>query len=184
MTCEKCNSPLNYGESYCNTCGEKASKSIYEDRYNHSLWGKLDKAKDVYDTLFLKKITDSIICKIIVLLALLAFVVFKILTNSFSISFAESGNYTVQYNKELDEYYILTKEDEVYLNLNIPKLTDRIKLSEFTGESPSDEKAISTEQFVKEGVCVKKGSFDYLLIEAVSKDKSLDTVKVLVADRK
>lgn len=183
MTCEKCNSPLNYGESYCNTCGEKASKSIYEDRYNHSLWGKLDKAKDVYDTLFLKKITDSIICKIIVLLALLAFVVFKILTNSFSISFAESKDYTVQYNKVRDEYYILTKKDEVYLNLNIPKMTESVKLAEYTDETQTGEKIILTEQFIKDGISVKKGAFDYLLIEAVSKDKSLDNVKVLVGDR-
>ena len=65
MICEKCKTEHPYMADYCMNCGEKFSTDALEREYIKTGWAKLDKVKDIYDTLFLKKITDSIIFKIV-----------------------------------------------------------------------------------------------------------------------
>ena len=182
MKCTKCESQLAYGDKYCNTCGEKIPLSSYGDDYKKTLWGKIDKVNDWYDTLLLKKITDSIIFKILLLVLILSWGLFDAYTDYTNIKLLESESYTIEYNKKLDEYYIYTPEEEVRLNLYIPGYTDSIGVKEYIGDEITNEKEMSSEKGKSSTVVVKKEGFDYVVIESVKESKVTDSVKIYITE--
>ncbi len=182
MKCNKCESPLTYGDKFCNVCGEKITKDVYNEDYKKTIWGKIDKFTDWYDTLFLKKITDSIIFKIVLLALILLCGVFDVYTDLADIRILESENYTAEYNKKLDEYYVYTDDEEVILNVYIPGYTEKVKIKEFQEDVIKNEREITSVQGNSGLIAVKKGEFDYILIDAVKDEKTTDSVKLYVTE--
>ena len=181
MKCQKCDAALHYGDKFCNECGEKIEKKAYDEDYKKTIWGKFDKLSDWWETLTLKKFLDNWITKIIILLVVLAWGFFDAYTDLTNIKFLESENYKIEYNKQLDEYYIRTQEEEFSLNLYIPKHAAKITVTEYNGEEVNTRDILS-EKISKDSIIVKKGNFDYMTISSVKGDKITDTVKVYVTE--
>ena len=163
MKCLKCESPLTYGDKFCNICGEKIEKRVYEEDYKKTIWGKIDKFTDWYDTLLFKKITDSIIFKIVILVL-------------------EIENYTAEYNKKSDEYYIYTNDEEVILNVYVPGYTENVKVKEFLENDIKNEREITSVQGSSGLIAVKKGDFDYIIIDTLRNEKVTDSVKLYITE--
>ena len=183
MKCVKCEADLHYGDKYCNICGEKVEKGAYEEDYKKTIWGKLDKWGDKWETFTLRKFIDHWVTKVIVLILVLGWGIFDAYTDLTNIKFLESESYMIEYNKKADEYYIRTAEDEVDLELYIPRHSEKITVKEFIGEDEINVREMLPEEYQKEAVKVKKGEFDYVTVSSIKGDKVTDTVKVYVIDR-
>ena len=185
MICEKCNSKLHYGDKFCNVCGEKIDTTGYEKEYNKTIWGVIDKIADFLDIIMLKKITGNWIVKVLLLLAIAGWGFFDAYTDFASIRILESESYSVEYNKNLDEYYVRTSKDEIDLNLYIPKYTDNIKFKEVNDKETSVED-MTVEEYIEKKkekeLLVKKNSFEYLTVDSVRNGKVSDSIKVYIID--
>lgn len=182
MKCTKCDSLLHYGDRFCNTCGEKINKKTYEEDYKKTIWGKLDKINDWWETFTLRKFIDNWVVKIIILLLVLVWGFFDAYTELSDIKFLESENYMIEYNKKLDEYYIRTSEEEVELNLYIPRYSDKIIVTEYNGEEVLSEKEMLPEEYKVRPVKVKNNNKVCVIISSVKEDKVTDTVKFYVTE--
>lgn len=183
MKCIKCKSSLHYGDKYCNNCGEKIEKDAYREDYAKTVWGKLDKISFWWETFTLKKLIDNWVVKIIILLLVLAWGIIDAYTDLANIKFLESENYTVEYNKKADEYYIRTDEKEVDLNLYIPKYSEKITVTEYYSENVRDSKDMLPHYYKKHPIRVENNDSICVTISSVRGEKITDTVKFYVTDK-
>ena len=183
MLCNNCSAKLSYGEKYCNKCGEEISKEVYEEEYNDSVWAKLDKAQEVYDTLFLKKITGSIIFKVISLAVVLSYFFFTMNGNLTGIRLKENTEYKIEYNKQYDEYYISLNQDNANLEIFVPFGTDEIVFKAVNSDEKSDVTQYSVEEYKNNGYEIRENSYEYITIETVRKEKKTDIVKIIVVSK-
>lgn len=182
MKCIKCESSLHYGDKYCNTCGEKIEKGIYDEDYAKTIWGIIDKISDWWETFTFKKFIDNWVVKVIVLLFVLVWGFFDAYTNLTNIKFLESENYKVEYNKTADEYYIRTNEKEVDLNLYIPKHSEKITITEYNGANVVSSKDMLPQDYKGHPVKVKNNGSVCVTISSVINEIITDTVKFYVTE--
>ncbi len=182
MKCINCDTSLHYGDKYCNSCGEKVEKGAYDKDYSKTLWGKLDKLCDWWETFTLKKFIDHWITKALILLAVLLWGVFDAYTDIANIKFLESDNYSIEYNTKDDEYYIRTNEKEVELNLYIPRYSERITITEYSGDKVVSSKEILAKNYKEKPVKVKNNKYNHVIISSVRGEKITDTVKFYVTE--
>lgn len=182
MNCEKCKTRLPYGAAYCGICGEKAPEGAYEDEYNDTIWSKIDSAKDRYDYFFLKKITGSMIFKILSMAVVLAYFLFTMYGNFMGIRLNESENYEIQYNKTAEEYYIYPKNELSNLDLYVPIGTDGITFTEVNGDN-NDVKNYTLEEYREKGYLVVAGENECIYIETTRKGKITDRIKLVAIGR-
>lgn len=177
--CEKCKTPFPYGAKYCVNCGEKIPKEAHEEEYKDTIWAKFDKVKDEYDKFFLKKITGNIVFKTVVMLAVVGYFFFTLYGNFMGVRLEKSEAYTIQYNEQADEYYIHMKNDVSKLELYIPIGTEKIVFQEVKNEIENTTE-YSPDEYEAKGYSISADKHDYILVDAVRKDKTIDSVKVVV----
>ncbi len=182
MTCENCNTQQHYGAKYCNVCGEKIEVESYEAEYKKTIWGKFDRVEDAYHTLLLHKVTGHILFKVLILVIILLLGVFGLYLKYSDIRLLASEQYAIEYNKAAEEYYIRTDLEEVVLSLYIPKAVDTVCLSTSQNGELTPVSELSIADYAQEGLVVKKGAQDYLIVEAKRGDKVADSVKVVVTE--
>lgn len=180
MNCEKCEAPLPYGTKYCNTCGEKVPKGAYDNEYNQTIWAKIDKVKDEYDTFMLKKLTGNIVFKIVVLVAVLVYFFFTMYGNLNGIRLKENSAYTITYNTKLDEYYIYPNGAKADLEMYAPIGTDKLVFTAMTDGKVAKKDTFTIKQYEKKGYAVKEGEYEYITIKAMRNGKKADDIKVIV----
>lgn len=183
MICEKCGGILPYGAKYCNVCGEAVPKGTYDYAYSRSVWGKLDKVKDGYDTLFLKKLTGSTVFKTVSLLAALVWLFFTMYGNLTGIRLKNNDAYSIAYSKSADTYYICPKEKEANLEMFAPIGTDKLVFTAKRGEAVVEVKEFTPDAYKKEGYTVVVGEADYVEVEAKRKEKVADKVKIVATEK-
>ena len=179
MNCQKCESYLAYGAKYCNCCGEKVPKGAYEEEYKDTIWSKIDGIKDDYDSFFLKKITDSLAFKIISMAVVLGYLFFTLYGNFMGIRLEANEDYTIEYNKQAEEYYIKPQQQRAQLQLYVPVGTEKLVFTEAVAEE-KNVKEYTLEQYSQEGYSVSAGEHEHILIDAVRKEKVIDTIKIIV----
>lgn len=184
MKCEKCGTPLNYGAKYCFNCGEKVSREMLEEEYNHTLWGKFQSAEDWYSKLSYKKYTGHILVKIIVLVAILAYGGYQLWQNGSELKILASDSYSVAYNQSADEYYIQTAEHETNLNLYIPPFTDQVRLMGYDadGNVVEEKKLSKSEWEEKDAFKIVKNEFAYTTVRLVRNDKLSEVMRFYITD--
>lgn len=182
MKCKKCESSLHYGDKFCNICGEKVEKGAYEEDYKKTVWGRFDKWGDRLEALTLKKFTDHWITKVIILVLVLGLGFFDAYTDLTNIKFLASENYKIEYNKKTDEYYIRTSEEEIDLNLYIPKHSEKITITEYSADGVLGSRDMLPEEYKQSSVKVKNNKLNYVIISSVRNDKITDTVKFYVCE--
>ena len=182
MKCAICESQLHYGDKFCNNCGEKVAKGAYEEDYTKTIWGKVDKVSDWWETLTFKKFLGHWITKTVILLLVLAWGIFDAYTDLTNIKFLESESYKIEYNKDLDEYYIRTDAESVSLNLYIPRHCEKIMIEEYDGEEIVNTREMLYAEYKENAVMVEKNKADYITISSVKGEKVTDLVKFYVTE--
>lgn len=180
MICEKCKNELSYGSKYCVSCGEKIPSDAYREEYEKTIWAKLDKIKDKYDTIFLKKLTGNIFFKIFWLVAVLGYFFFTMYGNLNGIRLKDSEAYKIQYYEKGDEYYIRPTEEISQLELFLPVACERVIFTAYADGEECDKKEFTTEEYKAEGYTVVADEYDYIYIDAQRNGQSADKVKVIV----
>lgn len=183
MICEKCKSDLSYGSKYCTVCGEEISSELYVAEYNKTIWAKLDRWKDKYDTLLLKKITGNVVFKTLWMIVVLGYLFFSMYGNLNGIRLKDSESYKVQYNEQADEYYIIPLKEEAMLELFVPIGTENIEFTAVTNGEENERKVFTTKQYKEQGYTVIADKYEAVYIDAVRKGKSADKVKVIVTSK-
>lgn len=183
MICEKCKNSLSYGTKYCSVCGEKVSNELYIAEYDKTVWAKLDKAKDKYDTMLLKKLTGNVIFKTVWLIVVLGYFFFTMYGNLNGIRLKDSETYKVQYNEQEEEYYIIPLKQEASLELFVPIGTENIEFAAVSNGEETDKQKFTTKQYEEHGYTVTADKYDAIYIDAIRNGKSADKIKVIVTSK-
>ncbi len=127
MKCKKCCAKNINNANYCNSCGNKFTE---QDRKKATRWTlvwfleKYDKIMSYIDLSFLGNYIKSkslkILYKISSVLIVLAIGIYFLISRGINAKILEGEDYKVQYNTELEEYYLLSNKEETKLNLYIP----------------------------------------------------------------
>lgn len=131
MVCKYCGNPNQTKANYCRFCGKPFTDRDRQEAYDKTIFGMLDKLEDIKSWLDLSKITGNRIFRAAVLMVLLALVLVNIGRNGSHLAIQKSEDYTVAYNQEADEYYVLTEKEEISLNTYLPKTADTITVCAF-----------------------------------------------------
>ncbi len=128
MRCVKCGIKNITKADYCKRCGYKFSEEEQKKARRKTVIGKIELIESIYNTCTLKVITDHIIFKICSLLIILAIGICFWVNNGLNLKLLDGDNYDISYNTTENEYYLLTKDTKVFLNLYVPNRTEEIKI--------------------------------------------------------
>lgn len=134
MKCPKCQYKNSYKASYCYQCGYQYTKEEKEKEANSKLVKFLKSARNIYDSWNLNNITDNIYFRLLSLALILIISLSGIITNGLHLRIEKSDNYTYQYNKKDNEYYLYTNSDTTKLNLYTIGEVSQINVSYFDEE--------------------------------------------------
>ena len=179
MKCVKCGYELNYGAKYCNGCGEEIPKDAYSEEYNKTIWGIADKILDWYDKLTLKKFTENMVFKIVILLLVLGIGVFNAYSAYANIRLLKSESYEIEYDRKEDLYYIVTPDAEVTISMYIPKNAEKVMVYGITDEEEITQTEFLPDDYAK-GIVAKKDEFDSIRVDTIKNDKVSDSVNLTV----
>ena len=145
MVCSNCGMNNVMKARYCRDCGTPFSEEKRQEVYNDSIWGKLDKLLKFKDILDLSIITGNPIFRAVVIIVLLVLVGIRIYNNGAHLRFEGSSDYEIQYNEELNEYYLLTSLDAVEVDFYVPRQAEEVTLWTYTATAdPTPELILET----------------------------------------
>lgn len=131
MRCIKCGIKNITKADYCKRCGNKFSEKEQKTARRKTIIGKIELIEDIYNTCTLKVITGHIAFKICSLLIVLGIGISFWINNGLNLKLLDGDNYDVQYNTNEDEYYLLTTDTKVFLNLYVPNRTEDIVITHY-----------------------------------------------------
>ena len=155
MKCIKCKSKNPYQANYCYKCGNHFTEEEKTKATNEGITGLLKKERRLYDALTLSTITSNIYFRIASILLVLGVGIYGIITNGYQLKITDSSNYTYQYNKNLDEYYLYTKDIETKVNLYTLEDTEEMTV-EYYDES---NKLINSNTYPVSNITLNANSF-------------------------
>lgn len=172
MKCIKCRCKNINKANYCKNCKYHFSKEEQEAAKSITFFGKLEKLEKVYNIITLNAITGHIIFKILSIVIILGLGIYITLSND-KINVLESDNYLVKYNKNENEYYLISKEKNIPLNLYLSNNIKTINIK----HKDKNNNLINEKQYdkVDEISLSINSNEDYYLINA---DK--DTLKLYI----
>ena len=122
MNCHTCGLEDKYVQSnFCEGCGKAFSDEERKEAYGRTVYGKIDKLLEAKEWITLSKITGNIFVRIAILLVLAAVVIVNVTVNGSKLAIQNGDDYSLAYNKQTDEYYVLTEKESVQLSLYLPK---------------------------------------------------------------
>lgn len=131
MICKKCQTKNITKAQYCRHCGSTFTEEERQKAYDRTVFGVIDKLEKWKGYITLEFITGSPIFKTVVLLAILVWGFFLGRTNGDRMLILESDAYRVQQNVNSGEYYVLTEQDSVSLDLYLPRQAEAVQLQAF-----------------------------------------------------
>jgi len=152
MRCIKCGIKNITSANYCKRCANKFTKKEQKKSRQKTIVGKIELIENVYNTCTLKIITDHIIFKICSLLIVLGIGIYFWVNNGLDLKLLNGDNYDIQYNIKEDEYYFMTSNTKVFLNLYVPNRTEEIVVKHYdkSNEIIEEKKYKPTEEIVLE----------------------------------
>lgn len=173
MICDNCKAKFGYGYKYCTQCGNEVRETQLDEAYNETIWGKVDGFINKYQGFTLKKIIDNWIFKIAVLLLTVLLTYFGFFGNEYQLHIAESGAYSVQYDVESKEYYVLSDSNAFTVSIHIPKYCDSVQFTGYTGDDKDSLQMNPDECHIE----IIKGKYDYMTVEAMKGEKAVQSFK-------
>ncbi len=178
MKCHKCKYENIVKASYCQKCGEKFTDKEKEIAYNKTIYGKIDKLKEIKDIVTLNIITGNIVFKIASLLIVLGIGLYFLLTVGINTKILKSNDYQIFYNKEIKEYYLLVDDnyDKVNVAMYLPNRIKDLTIYHYN----LDDTLLEQENVKKEDkISLDTYKEDYYIIESKYRKKT-DQMKIFV----
>ena len=180
MKCRKCKEINVSQANYCYKCKERFTKKEQENARNESIWYKIRKAKDWYDTLTISKITGSIWFQILSIIIVLIIGINFIYEKGSYLKIEDSSSYTYNYNAKEKEYYLYLKENEAKLNIYVPH-----QVENFTFKYFDEYNNILKEESINDINNIKvtidnNNPKNYYKISVSDKDDAKNTIKFYV----
>ncbi len=169
MKCCKCKYDNRIKANYCYKCGYKFTEEEKNAAFNETSVGQLENIEDKISNLDIRNHKWYKVLSVIVTLGIGLFYLF---TYGFRFKILESPNYKIQYNKKVDEYYIITEESEVGIDLYAPGNDGKVKITLY-----NDDKEVLSSNTVskdKKVILTDNGPKDYYILE--NKDKKLKVI--------
>ena len=150
MKCSNCGKKNIAKANFCKKCGQVFSdREKKESKENLIL---LKGAKKFYEFITLKFITDNILIQALYTIAILLIGIGILAFKDNKIRVEEGKNYTVQYNTEAKEYYMIIQSDkekakEIDANLFVPNNVEALNVSYYD----ENNKLIGSEEHSPKG---------------------------------
>lgn len=177
MVCTVCGNRDNrLKANYCKKCGKAFSDAERKEAYEETIYGKIDKFLDTKGWLTFSKITGNIFVRIIVLLILGFLLLLNIQANGSKLSIRNSNEYSLAYNKETDEYYVLTDQESIQLSVYLPKKTDSCVIRSYENGVLLDTLQVTENQ----PVTVQSTEDGYFVLKAVYENGSQEEILFFV----
>ena len=148
-------------------------KSFTDTAYNETFWGKTDALIQKYENNKLKKFTGNYLFRIVVLIVSLSLIYFGFWGNEYKLRILNNEAYSIQYDMNKQEFYVLSDEQEFVIDIYIPKFCNKVRIACHSGDDVA-------EKIVKREECkikVVKGEFDHITIEALRGEKAMQSIK-------
>lgn len=174
MKCIKCLTKNIYKADYCQNCGYHFSKKEKKAARRTTLIGKIELIEEAYAICTLKKFTGHTLFKIATILIVLFIGLYFTFSKDNTLKILDNDYYLIQYNTKKSEYYLITNENEVPLDLYLPNGTTEIKIQHLD----KSQAIISEDAFtLNDSITLKTNSNqDYYLINTDNEEQLKVTV--------
>lgn len=150
MKCKKCGFRNKSQDNYCYKCGKKFSKEEQEKAKRKNIFYIANKIKGWYDTLTLSKLTGSLPWKIGTIVITLIVGIYYVVVNGYSFKIKEGDDYSFEYNKQKDVYYLYLDKEEVNVNVYAPHRVESVAIKKYDEkDNLVEEKEYDYTYFVK-----------------------------------
>lgn len=135
MICKKCNTNNITKAKYCNNCGNAFTDEERKAAYNATVYGKVDMViagwKKFKSVTNLSIITGNKYVKYGTLVVIIVYGLLAGRAHGNNMTILDSNEYDVQYNESAQEYYVISNNDNVTLDLYLPQKANNIYLEEY-----------------------------------------------------
>ena len=178
MKCIKCRTNNINKANFCKNCAYKFSKEEQKIAKRKTFIGKIEMIEDIYNVGSLKVITDHILFKIAMIIFVLGIGVYFLITNGVDFKLLESDNYKIQYNEKKLEYYLISKKDEIPLDLYVPEKCKQITVKHYD----MNNNIISENNYEKsDNILLEVNSNkDYYIIQSKYENNNIDQIKLYI----
>jgi len=178
MKCIKCLSKNIYKANYCRNCGYQFSSKEQKIAKRKTIIGKIEYLEELYDNFRFKFITDHIVFKILSILIVLGIGIVFIVKYDNNLKLVNSDNYKIQYNKRDNEYYIITNNYEVPLEIYVPESCESLSVT----MNDNDNQFITKKNYLLDDDIILETKLDksYYIIEGKNKNGDVDKLKVYI----
>ena len=143
MICRECKTENRIKANFCTHCGHPFTDAERDAAYAKTIYGRFEKLEDLWKTVSLDKITGSSIVKVLSLVAVLVLGGYSVLKNGTQFRPLEHDSYELQYNQKVNEYYLISQQDNIQLQLYLPKQADEVTIVQLD----ENNELLSTETF-------------------------------------
>lgn len=177
MKCIKCETKNITKAKYCKNCAYKFSKEEQKVARRKTFIGKIEILENAYEVCTLKKFTGHILFKIASLLLVLFIGISCWINDGIDLKLLDSENYDIEYNVNEKEYYLMTSDDKVLLNLYIPNRTEDIIITHY---DVNNEKLEEEQYAPKDEIILEAKEKDYYVLKINSLCDDKDSFKFYV----
>ena len=128
MKCKNCKTENILKADYCKGCGHQFTEKEKKKAYSRTVFGLIDNILNLKSYITFDFITGNKWFKAASLLVLVLYSILVLKINGNQMRILDSRDYDVEYNKTTKEYYLVTDENQISLELYIPEKTDKITL--------------------------------------------------------
>ncbi len=180
MKCSNCGKKNMSKANFCKKCGFVFSDKEQKDSKDTLIL--LKGTKKFYEVITLKFITDSVLIQTIYTITILLIGVGILSLKENKIRIEDGKNYTVQYNTEIKEYYMIIQSNKestetIDANLFIPNNVEALKIAYYD----ENDKLIAEEEHSPKGkitLSINQNHNNYYQISDTKNQK--DSIKVFV----
>lgn len=181
MKCIKCETKNITKANYCKNCAYEFSKEEQKAARRKTFIGKIEILENAYKVCTLKKFTGHILVKIGSLLLVLFIGISCWINDGLNLKFLDSDAYDIKYNTEEEEYYLITSNDKVLLNLYIPNRTEEILITHY---DENDEKLEEDKYAPKDEIVLETKEKEYYVLNITYLHDKKDSFKLYVLQEK
>lgn len=178
MKCIKCKTKNINSANYCKKCGYHFSENEQKIAKRWTLVGFLELFDKIKNRINLSFITNHILFKIGSIIIVLVMGIAIWIGNGNDIKILDSDIYKIQYNKKLEEYYLISQNKSTKLNLFIPNRINKLSILHYN----ENNELLETEKIGKDKEIILNinDSDDYYILEAKYSKNQLDKIKLYV----
>ena len=148
MICQQCGKKNITKAQYCGSCGTAFSEEQRKKAYNRTIFGVIEKVEELKGYATLEAVTGHPVFRIALLVLILVAGLLLGRPHGDHLTILESDAYQVQQEVQTGEYYILTEDDSLVLELYFPRTVETLTVRQFQGEKLMYERRFSAEDTI------------------------------------